>query len=363
MIHERPHRPARWPLDALTELDLRRRGRASTRGRARARGRDPILHRAPSRAGRRRRVGDRHRRPAAAAASSPAPTRSRCCPATARSTRPPRRPSRPGPRRSRSSSSTASTTINRRDGYAAGDRALLIAARATQLAAARVGGTVYRDSGRRLTILVDGAPPSTIDVAAELHTEFAIGPRVRVGVAVQATRRERRDADHARPRNPATRRSSLPHGTDGHRTARIGVLNPTSGTPPWLKPVAWWAASGHELAVPGRAVRRARPARRAAAGRDARARGARGGRGASRPRRARRADRRLPAAAAGEHGRAAADRRRRLDGRGQVDAGQQPRGRAGQSRRASCARRRARRCSSAIPTICAGSRTTGSCPR
>jgi HD-GYP domain-containing protein (c-di-GMP phosphodiesterase class II) len=75
--------------------------------------------------------------------------------------------------------------INRRDGYAGGDRALLIAARATQLAAARVGGTVYRDSGRRLTILVKGAPPSTIDVAAELHTEFAIGPRVRVGVAVR----------------------------------------------------------------------------------------------------------------------------------------------------------------------------------
>src|SRR3954469_19018197 len=75
--------------------------------------------------------------------------------------------------------------INRRDGYAAGDRALLIASRATQLAAARVGGTVYRDSGRRLTILVKGTPVPTIDVAAELHTGFAIGPRVLVGVAVQ----------------------------------------------------------------------------------------------------------------------------------------------------------------------------------
>ena len=40
-------------------------------------------------------------------------------------------------------------TINRRDGYAAGDHALLIAARASQLAAARVGGTVFRASGRR----------------------------------------------------------------------------------------------------------------------------------------------------------------------------------------------------------------------
>ena len=74
--------------------------------------------------------------------------------------------------------------LNRRDGYAEGDHALLLAARTTQLAAARVGGTVYRDSGRRFALLVThahgkGAP----DVAAELHTEFAIGPRVRVGVA------------------------------------------------------------------------------------------------------------------------------------------------------------------------------------
>jgi len=70
-------------------------------------------------------------------------------------------------------------TINRSDGYAAGDHALLIAARATQLAASRVGGTVYRDSGRRLAILVKGIP--TAGLAAELHTEFAIGPRVSIG--------------------------------------------------------------------------------------------------------------------------------------------------------------------------------------
>jgi hypothetical protein len=38
---------------------------------------------------------------------------------------------------------------------------------------------VYRDSGRRLAILVKGIP--TADLAAELHTEFAIGPRVSIG--------------------------------------------------------------------------------------------------------------------------------------------------------------------------------------
>jgi GGDEF domain-containing protein len=73
--------------------------------------------------------------------------------------------------------------INRDAGYAAGDRALLIASRATQLAAARVGGTVYRDSGRRLVVMVKGTPTgATHDLADELHTEFAIGPRVSVGI-------------------------------------------------------------------------------------------------------------------------------------------------------------------------------------
>ncbi len=75
-------------------------------------------------------------------------------------------------------------TINRRDGYAAGDHALLIAARASQLAAARVGGTVFRAGGRRFAVLVKHAPTApNPDLAAELHTEFAIGPRVRIGVA------------------------------------------------------------------------------------------------------------------------------------------------------------------------------------
>ena len=77
--------------------------------------------------------------------------------------------------------------LNRQEGYLAGDRAIMIAARASQLAAARFGGAVYRDSGRRFGVLVAGpidAPRP--DLAAELHTEFAIGPRVRIGVATRA---------------------------------------------------------------------------------------------------------------------------------------------------------------------------------
>jgi GGDEF domain-containing protein len=74
--------------------------------------------------------------------------------------------------------------LNAREGYIAGDQAILKAARGAQLAAERVGGRAYRDSGRRLAILVathhDSPQP---DLAAELHIEFALGPPVRVGVA------------------------------------------------------------------------------------------------------------------------------------------------------------------------------------
>jgi GGDEF domain-containing protein len=76
--------------------------------------------------------------------------------------------------------------VNRRDGYVAGDQAILSAARASQLAAVRHGGSVYRDSGRRLAILVTSTPSSAQpDLAAELQIEFALGPPVRVGVAAK----------------------------------------------------------------------------------------------------------------------------------------------------------------------------------
>jgi len=44
---------------------------------------------------------------------------------------------------------------------------------------------VYRDSGRRFGILVSRGVPRP-DLAAELHTEFAIGPPVRIGVVTMA---------------------------------------------------------------------------------------------------------------------------------------------------------------------------------
>ena len=184
MIHERPHRPARWPLEALTELTYGAGSRFDARV-VRALADEIQTSSAP------------HPDIASAVASAidtaglpPLRELTGTDPLTLL----------PGHRAFHEATAQAVEAgaatvavvqleeleaINRRDGYAAGDRALLIAARATQLAAARVGGTVYRDSGRRLTVLVKGARPSTTDVAAELHTEFAIGPRVRVGVAVR----------------------------------------------------------------------------------------------------------------------------------------------------------------------------------
>jgi hypothetical protein len=53
-----------------------------------------------------------------------------------------------------------------------------------QLAAARVGGSVCRERGRRFALLVAGDPSTRRrDLAAELHTEFALGPNLRVTVA------------------------------------------------------------------------------------------------------------------------------------------------------------------------------------
>ena len=80
------------------------------------------------------------------------------------------------------------SNLNRQEGYRAGDRAITIAARAAQLAATRFGGAAYRESGSRIGILVTGTPRRgpRPDLAAELHTEFAIGPPVRIGVVTMA---------------------------------------------------------------------------------------------------------------------------------------------------------------------------------
>ena len=76
--------------------------------------------------------------------------------------------------------------INRREGYTAGDHAILAAARGVQRAALRCGGTAYRESGRRFGLLLGGTGATAeADLAAELHTEFAVGPSVRVGLVTQ----------------------------------------------------------------------------------------------------------------------------------------------------------------------------------
>ena len=76
--------------------------------------------------------------------------------------------------------------INQEQGYEAGDRLLMGAARRVQRCALRSGGGVYRASGRRLAVLVPEASDSELDrLGLELNAEFALGgPAVRVGTAV-----------------------------------------------------------------------------------------------------------------------------------------------------------------------------------
>jgi GGDEF domain-containing protein len=73
--------------------------------------------------------------------------------------------------------------INDDGSFLVGDRVLHVAARSAKRAAARLGGTAYRASGRRLAILVplpEDAPPE--HAAEEVAMEFAGGPRIRQAV-------------------------------------------------------------------------------------------------------------------------------------------------------------------------------------
>ena len=205
MTHERPHRPARWPLEALAELTFGAGSRFDARV-VRALADEIQSSTAP------------HPELAGAVASAidtaglpPLRELTGTDPLTLL----------PGHRAFHEAAAQAVEAgaatvavvqleeleaINRRDGYAAGDRALLIAARATQLAAARVGGTVYRDSGRRLT------HPRQRRAAVHDRRRRRAAHRVRHRPARPrrgrrpGTRRERRDAHHARPRRDPTGR-------------------------------------------------------------------------------------------------------------------------------------------------------------
>jgi GGDEF domain-containing protein len=75
--------------------------------------------------------------------------------------------------------------VNEAVGYPAGDHLIQVAARNAQRVAARVGGTAYRASGRRLAVLapLDGADAAP-RLLTELMTEFAGGAAVRTSMAV-----------------------------------------------------------------------------------------------------------------------------------------------------------------------------------
>jgi HD-GYP domain-containing protein (c-di-GMP phosphodiesterase class II) len=74
--------------------------------------------------------------------------------------------------------------INTEAGFDAGDRVIEQSARRARRAAARLGGTAYRLSGRRLAIVVparDGRVfPGTVD---EVQAEFLLGPSIRATMA------------------------------------------------------------------------------------------------------------------------------------------------------------------------------------
>ncbi len=76
-------------------------------------------------------------------------------------------------------------TINRREGYAAGDTALQTAARALERAVAGEPSTVGRYSGRRLAAVLPQSGHSAAGHEARLQEALeACGTRVRVGVGL-----------------------------------------------------------------------------------------------------------------------------------------------------------------------------------
>jgi diguanylate cyclase (GGDEF)-like protein len=74
--------------------------------------------------------------------------------------------------------------LNRVKSYAAGDEAIVTAARAVQRAAVRCGGTACRYSGRRLALVCPGSDSGAAErLASELATALADGPRAAIGWA------------------------------------------------------------------------------------------------------------------------------------------------------------------------------------
>jgi HD-GYP domain-containing protein (c-di-GMP phosphodiesterase class II) len=74
--------------------------------------------------------------------------------------------------------------VNAEEGHVAGDLLIEQAARHARRAAARLGGTAYRASGRRLGLLVPARERNlTRDVLADVHAEFLAGPTIRAAIS------------------------------------------------------------------------------------------------------------------------------------------------------------------------------------
>jgi GGDEF domain-containing protein len=74
--------------------------------------------------------------------------------------------------------------VNAESGHLAGDQMIEQAARCARRAAARLGGTAYRPSGRRLGILVPARERAlTPEVLMDVHAEFLAGPAIRAAFA------------------------------------------------------------------------------------------------------------------------------------------------------------------------------------
>ena len=74
--------------------------------------------------------------------------------------------------------------VNAEEGHVAGDLLIKQAARHARRAAARLGGTAYRASGRRLGILIPARERSlTPDLLEAVHAEFLAGPTIRAAIS------------------------------------------------------------------------------------------------------------------------------------------------------------------------------------
>jgi HD-GYP domain-containing protein (c-di-GMP phosphodiesterase class II) len=75
--------------------------------------------------------------------------------------------------------------VNAESGHVAGDRLIAQAARSARRAAARLGGTAYRESGRRMAIFVPAREGQLApDILDEVRAEFLAGPTIRAAMAM-----------------------------------------------------------------------------------------------------------------------------------------------------------------------------------